>query len=111
MLKQFVAGAAAILASIALVSVIGVGSARAAETVVIKNFAFSPQVLTIHAGTTVVWVNEDSTAHSVIGKQGTFRSPKLVAGAKFSRTFDQAGTFDYACGFHPSMTAKVVVAP
>ena len=36
-------------------------------------------------------------------------SDGLDQGDSFSHTFDQAGTFNYVCGIHPSMKATVVV--
>ena len=81
------------------------------QAVAIRQFAFTPQDITIHVGDTVVWTNEDATPHSVVAKAGGFKSPKLVKGATYSQTFSAAGTFDYFCGFHPSMLGKVVVTP
>jgi len=85
--------------------------AWADETVTISGFAFKPATLTVKPGTTVVWVNEDSAPHIVAEKGGKFRSATLNKGDKFTHTFAQAGTVDYVCSIHPSMTAKVVVAP
>jgi plastocyanin len=85
--------------------------AWADETVTISGFAFKPATITVKPGTTVVWVNEDSAPHIVAEKGGKFRSATLNKGNKFSHTFAQAGTVDYVCGIHPSMTGKVVVAP
>ncbi len=75
--------------------------------VVINNFAFSPQVLTVKQGTTVTWVNQDTVAHSI--KSATFNSQSLNQGETFSFTFNTKGTFDYSCGIHPSMTGQIVV--
>lgn len=111
MLRNFVVASVAALAIVALLPEVGAGSARADEAVTIKNFAFDPPVVTISAGTAVVWTNEDPTPHSVVDKGGTFKSPKLTKGATFSQTFDQAGTFDYVCGFHASMKGQIVVTP
>jgi plastocyanin len=109
MLRKFVVASAAALAIVALLP--AVGTASADEAVTIKNFAFDPPVVTIHAGSAVVWTNEDPTPHSVVDKGGTFKSPKLTKGATFSQTFAQPGMFDYVCGFHPSMKGQVVVTP
>lgn len=37
----------------------------ASDTVIIKNFAFSPATLSVPAGTTVTWINDDSATHDV----------------------------------------------
>ena len=111
MFRQFIGACVAALAIIVLSPAVGAGSARADEAVAIKNFAFDPPVVTIHVGTAVVWTNEDPTPHSIVDKGGTFKSAKLTKGATFSQTFAAPGTFDYICGFHPSMKGQVVVTP
>lgn len=75
-------------------------------SVTIQNFAFSPATVTIAKGGTVTWTNKDSTTHTVTFADG---SSDLAGGATFSKTFNDAGTFDYHCSIHPSMTGKVVV--
>lgn len=85
----------------------------AANAVTIKNFAFSPQVITIKAGTTVTWTNTDADAHTVTSQNGTgpLRSSALVTGASYSYTFRTPGHYDYLCTIHPFMTATVEVTP
>jgi plastocyanin len=78
-----------------------------ANSVIIENFAFSPASLTIEKGKTVTWTNEDSAPHTI--KSDTFNSGTLNTGDKFQFTFNNAGTFDYSCGIHPSMKAKIIV--
>jgi plastocyanin len=75
----------------------------------IKDFAFSPQTLTIPVGTTVTWTNQDVTAHTTTAKDKTWDSNILQQGATFSYTFDTPGTYDYICSLHPNMTAQIVV--
>jgi plastocyanin len=85
----------------------------ASNTVTIKDFAFSPQVITIKAGTTVTWTNTDSDAHTVTSQNGTgpLHSAALVTGSTYSYTFHSPGRYDYLCTIHPFMTATVVVTP
>ena len=82
--------------------------ASAAE-VKIDNFSFSPSELTVAAGTTVTWTNQDDVPHTVVGTGGAFKSKALDTDDKFSFTFDKAGTYAYFCGVHPMMTGKIVV--
>ncbi|HEX6524600.1 MAG TPA: cupredoxin domain-containing protein [Streptosporangiaceae bacterium] len=82
----------------------------AADAVVIHNFAFGPQVVTIKAGTTVHWTNSDTEAHTVTSDTGAFDSKVLQPGAGYSYTFTKPGTYSYHCTIHPFMTAKVVVS-
>lgn len=79
----------------------------AGSSVTIKDFAFGPQALTIKAGTTVTWTNNDSTPHTVTSS--TFESSQLLPGQSFQHTFTDAGTYDYSCSIHPSMTGQVIV--
>ena len=73
----------------------------------IQNFAFNPAVLTVKAGTTVTWTNNDSATHQI--KSDTFNSAGLSRGQKFSHQFNSAGTFNYSCAIHPSMTGQIIV--
>jgi plastocyanin len=77
----------------------------------IHNFMFTPDTITVPAGTTVGWQNDDTSPHTVTSMDGTFHSSALDTGDKFSVTFDKAGTFDYFCRLHPVMKGRVVVAP
>ena len=82
----------------------------AANAVTIHNFAFGPQVVTVKAGTTVHWTNNDTEAHTVTSDTGAFKSPVLQPGAGYSFTFTKPGTYSYYCTIHPFMKAKVVVS-
>ena len=85
-------------------------AAPANVTVKIDNFAFDAQTVTVPAGSTVTWVNDDDAPHTVVADDGkSFRSKVLDTGEKFSFTFLSAGTFGYFCSVHPHMTGKVVV--
>jgi plastocyanin len=76
----------------------------------IDNFAFSPQELTVPAGTTVEWTNRDDIPHVVVSDdKKTFKSKVLDTDEKFSYTFTKPGTYTYFCSVHPKMTGKVIV--
>jgi plastocyanin len=79
------------------------------QEVKIVNFSFTPATLTVSAGTTVKWTNQDSAAHTVTANDGSFDSGQMAQGATFSFTFSKAGTFSYKCGNHPTMLGKVIV--
>ena len=80
----------------------------AATTVRIVNLAFNPAEVTIATGTTVSWVNDDSVPHTVTSTDGVFDSGIFDPGANFTWTFDQPGSFPYACQIHPQMQGTVV---
>jgi plastocyanin len=91
----------------------GVLVARAASpatAVSIDNFTFTPQTLTVKAGTTVTWTNKDDIPHGIAATNNTFkRSQALDTDDSFSFTFTTPGTYQYFCYVHPHMTGTIVV--
>jgi len=75
----------------------------------IENYAFTPDPVTVAAGTTVVWMNRDEVAYTVVSNDKLFSSPELEPNASFEFTFKKAGTYAYFCTLHPEMKGKVVV--
>ena len=75
----------------------------------IKNFAFSPADITVKAGDTVEWTNEDSSSHTVQSTDRTVQSQELFPGDKFSYKFNKKGNYNYICSIHPSMHGSVKV--
>jgi plastocyanin len=76
----------------------------------IDNFSFAPATLTVPAGATVTWVNQDDVPHTVVSSDGKgIKSPVLDTDQKFTHTFTQAGTYAYYCSIHPKMIGKVNV--
>ena len=78
---------------------------------------FTPKEITVSAGTTVTWTNEDTTIHTVVegspqssGATPAFDSSIIAPSATWENTFDTAGDFDYYCTLHPFMTGKVTVS-
>ena len=85
-------------------------SPTAMTLVIIENFTFSPEVLTVPVGTEVTWENHDDIPHTVTSEDTTtFASSLLDTGDRFSFRFTAPGTYPYFCSVHPMMTAKVVV--
>ena len=76
----------------------------------IDNFSFGPATITIAAGTTVTWTNNDDVPHVVSSDDNKmFKSKALDTEDHFSFTFTKPGTYNYYCAIHPKMTAKIVV--
>jgi plastocyanin len=78
-------------------------------TVTITNFLFEPTDIEISVGTTVAWINEDVVPHTATDLDAGFDTGRLDQGQEGSITFDNAGTFEYRCNFHPSMLGTVTV--
>ena len=79
------------------------------EAVAIAGFKFDAPELTVAAGTTVTWTNDDSAEHSVVAEDTSFISDNLAKGATFDHTFDTPGTFPYICGIHSRMKGTITV--
>jgi plastocyanin len=75
----------------------------------IDNFTFTPKSVTVKAGTTVTWTNQDDIPHTVTSTTKQFRSKALDTDDKFTFTFSTPGTYDYFCSLHPKMTGTIVV--
>jgi plastocyanin len=97
-----------------------------ASSVRITGVMFEPSELTVAAGTTVKWTNEDDILHTVTsGKpkkqgipgisedrpgrpDGTFRESLDGAGSQYEFTFEEAGSYNYFCEIHANMTGTIV---
>ena len=86
-----------------------VASVKPAATVHIRNFAYHENKVTIHAGETVLFVNDDDDAHTVTAADKSYDSGGLDRGESWTRTFTKPGTYAYFCALHPYMKAVVVV--
>jgi plastocyanin len=86
-----------------------VDAAAKAVTVKIDNFAFAPPDLTIAAGTTVTWKNDDGEVHKVQDDHKRFASAALDTDDSYSHTFATPGVYHYFCSIHPYMVGKIVV--
>jgi plastocyanin len=102
---------AAALPELTAAGAAAVTAAASAATVDIDNFAFTPAALTVTAGTTVTWKNEDDSPHRIGDKNGTFKSAALDTDDSFSHTFAAPGEYRYICTIHPYMVGKIIVKP
>jgi plastocyanin len=80
-----------------------------ANSVSIANMSFSPATLTVTAGTTVTWTNNDGITHTVTSDVAGFDSGNIIMGGKFSKVFSAAGTYSYHCTIHPEMKGTIIV--
>ena len=76
---------------------------------------YIPSSVVVPAGTTVVWSNDDTAAHTVTsgtvadGPDGVFDSSLFMPDTTFEVTFDDPGEYPYWCIVHPWMVGTVVV--
>jgi plastocyanin len=71
--------------------------------------AYNPNPINIARGSTVTWVNNDTTTHTSTSDTGLWNSGNLAPGANFTMTFQNAGSFPYHCTQHANMIGTVVV--
>ena len=98
---------AIIIMAALVVSFTGVATAGTAE-VLIKDFKFQPESITIQTGDTVTWTHPGTADHTV--KFADSESQVLKNGGTYSKTFDHPGFPDYICGIHPYMKGRVIVS-
>lgn len=73
---------------------------------------FAPETITVAAGTTVTWTNDDFGSgefHDVIAEDGSFVSATFGPGGAYSVTFDFPGQYGYYCDLHEGMFGRVIV--
>ena len=80
-----------------------------AATIELKEFMFSPPLLKVPVGTTVIWKNLDEEPHTVASVDGKFRSGAIDQNEEFRFTFAAPGTYRYTCSIHPQMMGTVTV--
>ncbi|MDQ3227982.1 MAG: plastocyanin/azurin family copper-binding protein, partial [Chloroflexota bacterium] len=68
--------------------------------IVEDEFLFLPEVLTIPAGTTVTWVNDEQPKHTATSDDGLFDTGDQLLGDSYSHTFDAPGIYPYYCRYH-----------
>jgi plastocyanin len=95
-------------------------------TVSLKLLQFQPGQLTVKAGTTVTWVDDEPITHTVTSgavtgidptsglrsgetPDGRFDKRLSNKGSSFSYRFTEPGTYSYFCSIHQGMNASVVV--
>ena len=78
--------------------------------IVIKDFHFNPETLTVKSGEKVTWINRDEEPHTVVSVEKQFKkSSALDTDQEFTITAGAPGTYTYFCSVHPKMTGTIVV--
>jgi plastocyanin len=75
-------------------------------TIGVSDYQFEPADTTVQVGDPVTWVWDGQSQHNVVGEG--FQSADQSSGT-FEYTFEQPGTYEYACTIHPGMDGSVVV--
>lgn len=105
-----------ILAAVAVAVFSGICAAQsfqavsgANQIIIIKQMRFDPAQITVKAGDTVEWKNEDIFSHTVTADDGSFDSGLIDPGHSWQKKFSSTQTLAYHCRPHPNMKAALIV--
>ena len=81
------------------------------QNVSITEFAFTPALLKLKIGDSVLWTNNGTVSHTTTSNApfSLWDSGNLAPAATFSWPFNAAGIFPYHCTIHSFMTANIGV--
>lgn len=91
----------------------GTAGAGNEALVIIRDYKFIPQDITVKPGQTLRWENREKRQyHSVWFEASGEDEPEdyLFPQDSYERSFDKPGIYPYRCGPHPEMTGTVTVA-
>lgn len=78
-------------------------------TIAIADMRFQPTSATVARGDTIVWVNHDLVPHTVTSEGSSFDSHTIAPGGNWRYRATAPGRYPYACTFHPTMRATLIV--
>jgi plastocyanin len=76
----------------------------------IVNGGFTPNAISISVGSSVMWTNKDSVAHSIVADDGAFNSGTINPGGQYTYAFPTAGVFPYHDASNGNMAGTVTVS-
>lgn len=96
-----------------------VGNSAASETAapppdggvvqIVDFMRFEPVTLTVTAGTTVTWINNDGSNHIIQLRDGSGQGPRMRHGASWRHTFDAPGEYPYLCAIHGERMSGTII--
>lgn len=82
---------------------------KPAATVHMKSSTYAPESVSIAAGQSVEFINDDDMPHTVTANDKSFDSGNIDAGKTWTHTFSKGGTFTYGCAYHAWMHGTIKV--
>lgn len=79
------------------------------HTVIIGNFKFSPEVLSVKPGDRIVWVNQDIVSHTATAFDKSWDTDVIGSNERKEMVVKEGQTLIYFCFYHPVMTAKLLL--
>jgi plastocyanin len=87
-----------------------VAAAVVGTTITIKNFAFSPEMLTVSPGSKITVHNGDSVTHTLTSVSKAFTTGEVAPGGTVTFTAPtKSGPYPYICMIHQFMHGSIVV--
>jgi len=75
-----------------------------------KDLKFEPRDVTVKAGSTVIWTNNEDVPHNVVAEEGAdFESDTFGKDGTFEFKAEKPGTVKYVCTIHPGMEGTLTV--
>jgi plastocyanin len=68
--------------------------------IVMQDYVFKPDAITIKVETTVTWTNKDIEGHTVTSDDGSIESGNIDPDGTYRYTFDAPGTYPLYCRYH-----------
>jgi plastocyanin len=94
----------------------GDGGGGGGTQVSMQNIQFDPKDVTVNAGDTITFTNDEAVAHDVHKTSGPGKdfasgpTGGMQEGDTFELTLDQAGKYEYVCDVHaPGMAGTITV--
>ncbi|MEO6024599.1 MAG: cupredoxin family copper-binding protein [Burkholderiales bacterium] len=99
------------IAAAAVILLVGLatGAEPVTHTVAIEGTRFDPEMLTVKAGDTVVWINKDPFPHTATAQTGAFDSKSIGSDKSWKYTLRKKGVLTYFCRLHPTMKGTLHV--
>ena len=80
-----------------------------ANEIRVTNGQISPVVLSVAAGSKVVWTSKDTSGHTITSDSGIFNGFLAPNNGIFSFTFEKPGTYTYYCELNAGMKGTIIV--
>lgn len=75
----------------------------------IEALQFSPQVIEVAPGDTIVWINKDPFPHTATAQDRSFDSGEIAPKRSWKFKARKKGAFSYICTLHPTMKGSLVI--
>lgn len=82
----------------------------ATHTVTIKKFEYVPGALSVRAGDTIDWVNEDIVPHTATARDRSWDTGEIKPGESATIPITEVFSPEYFCVYHPMMEGSVVLS-